>query len=691
MPIKVTAPDGSVVTFPDGTSEATIRSAMAKEFGGPKQPAPRPQAPAAPKERGFFDKAGDAVGTVLRGVQRGILMNADDEIQAGLATVVPGWGGSAWEQSGSVGERFSKAYNAAINPYRAKTREDQEKRPVLAALSEATGAVAPMLVTKTPRAPVPRAAPRPAPVPASPVRRVANAAAVGGGQGAVSGFNAGEGTLDNRLDSASMGVVTGATIGTGFGFLGEAAPIAKRYYDVLRGKGSREEAMRQLTARLKNDGFDISDPAGQQKLAAALDEYDQVGKPAALADVGDSTRRRTGVALRTDNPNRGSGRATVEGRLADGEGRLKEDVFATVAPKDDVYAEAETLIRQREAEAGANYAASNSARDLTWTDKLGELIKRPSMREGLAYAAKLAADEGRDPMTLGFIADSKGNITKVEAPSMETWDYIKRALDYKISQNTVEVPFKGAKLNETGRVVTNLKNDLLAELDILNPAYGKARNEFRGKSELLNALDQGRGYNSMDPEQITVTRGRLSEPAQDMFRIGAARDLTDRLGNTTEGANPALRILRNTNEKQRLAATGANVDELGRRVGMERNLGLLNQELRGSPTDERMGERLASMGEIPTGGVGMGRMALNWLMEKPSLQRNEAVNAELIPMALEMEPGARGQLIDELIKEGKRGQEVAEKIMRAVTAATTVSSRMTAGATAIREPILLEE
>ena len=50
--IEIAAPDGSVVRFPEGTPDATIKNVMAKNYGGPQQPVSlqtfRTQYPAAP-------------------------------------------------------------------------------------------------------------------------------------------------------------------------------------------------------------------------------------------------------------------------------------------------------------------------------------------------------------------------------------------------------------------------------------------------------------------------------------------------------------------------------------------------------------------------------------------------------------------------------------------------------------------
>ena len=60
-------------------------------------------------------------------------------------------------------------------------------------------------------------------------------------------------------------------------------------------------------------------------------------------------------------------------------------------------------------------------------------------------------------------------------------------------------------------------------------------------------------------------------------------------------------------------------------------------------------------------------------------------------MALDMPRADLDSLINELIKEGKRGQEVAQKIRRAVSVTRTPAAQVIGGSTAIRQPILTDE
>ena len=51
-PIDVQAPDGSIVRFPAGTSDATINAAMSKEFGKAKPTLAAPAAPSRSQREG---------------------------------------------------------------------------------------------------------------------------------------------------------------------------------------------------------------------------------------------------------------------------------------------------------------------------------------------------------------------------------------------------------------------------------------------------------------------------------------------------------------------------------------------------------------------------------------------------------------------------------------------------------------
>lgn len=722
---EMRAPNGKLyrIDGPKGATDDQIRAQIMAQYPdaggkpaarGGARPAARPADPTGGKRgKGGFAETLDAG---VRGALSGALFNFDDNVVAALNTVLPldrinnKNVTSVWQQSGSLGDRFSKAYNQNLKTERAIDRYDEQNNPGARLTGQVGGSLATLAIpgsaparlvqgskaANTVRTAVQgskaatKATNAGARVLANPV---ANAAA----QGALAGAGAGEGDASNIFDSATTGAITGAAFGGAFAALGKAAPLAKQYYDAFRGKGSEDEALRQITAALKKDGFDVSGEEGQKALRAAIAEFGD--KPASLADVGSNTRSRTGVALRSSSDAQNAGIATVEGRLANAEGRLKGDVYANVAPSSDVFGEANALVQQRRAAAGPAYEQAYTS-PFQVNDEINAILDTPAGKEGLNFARRLAAQERRDPNKLGLIEvpSPVGGLmeTKITTPTLETMDYVQRAMRAEVAKNTVKDAFGRETVNDWGRVVQNSLNDLNKQIEALSPEFGAARQQYRGTSELLNALEQGKKFNSLAPEQVSAKVGALSEPAQDMFRIGAARSLIDDLGNTlnqgTTPASAANRILRNTNEIDRLAATGANADGLLAATKQERTLADLNKELRGSSTDQRQGARIGALADIPTGAIGWAREIIGYVGQAKNLERNEAINNVLLPKLLEQDKTVINQTIDELVKQGKKGEKAANYIRNAVRAATRATTPTVGEAVAVRNnPILLEE
>jgi hypothetical protein len=194
MPIEVNAPDGSVVRFPDGTSDTTIRQVMARNYGGP---AARPQ---------------QSWGEYLRGLGREALQGATFDFA---------------DEAGLIDRDASKRFG--------------EENPVMSTVARLAGGVAPFAIPAT--APLrlgalARAARSAAEAPTM-LGRVGRSAALGSGLGTVSGLGAGEGDLAERLPSAEMGGLFGLALGAAVppvaAVAGRAAGAAAPMFERLTG------------------------------------------------------------------------------------------------------------------------------------------------------------------------------------------------------------------------------------------------------------------------------------------------------------------------------------------------------------------------------------------------------------------------------------------------------------------------
>ncbi len=291
-----------------------------------------------------------AVGAYVRGVNQGGTFNFGDEIAAGANAAIPGlaWldnlSGIGGEQQGPFnGSDFWSRFEHNMDEMQGKLEADREHHNTARILGNVSGALATLPAAEATAARLPQALRVAAE--ANPIK---TAIVAGTGAGAVSGAGEGRG---NRAQSAALGALAGGATGGLVGGAIVSAPVVAQYAKVLfnNGQSVTREAISQITSALKRDGFDVTSPTGVQKLKNALQEY--TGKPVSLADIGASTRARTGVGLRAPSEQQQIGIDTVMSRQAGQANRLARDVRETVAPRTDVHAIDDDLVAQRAEEA----------------------------------------------------------------------------------------------------------------------------------------------------------------------------------------------------------------------------------------------------------------------------------------------------------------------------------------------------
>lgn len=120
-----------------------------------------------------------------------------------------------------------------------------------------------------------------------------------------------------------------------------------------------------------------------------------------------------------------------------------------------------------------------------WTPEVDTLFTRPSMQQALGRARQLAAEEGR---TLTVPTYENGRRVGDEVvPDWRSWDYIKKALDGLVEENTNDV----GRVSQMGRAIANTRTELLRILDEANPRYAEARGIFSENVPTRTALEGG--------------------------------------------------------------------------------------------------------------------------------------------------------------------------------------------------------
>jgi hypothetical protein len=216
MTIRVRAPDGSVVNFPDGTPDATIERVMRQNY-------PRQAPQARPAQRGtrrnFLTEATQVLAEVNKSVPG--LSEAAAYLDTGsqaLHEAHEGRGVYGFLKNGRMGRPFdtqAQRWARARQSQDAMSSDLNTRRPNVAALSRGTGMAGPMLI---PGGQLSGAAN------ASRLGNFARAASANTVIGAGNRFAIGEGTVQKRLSRAADPMAIALDAGVG-GVGGALAPV----------------------------------------------------------------------------------------------------------------------------------------------------------------------------------------------------------------------------------------------------------------------------------------------------------------------------------------------------------------------------------------------------------------------------------------------------------------------------------
>lgn len=667
------------------------------------------------------DRSGIISGldALMRGLTKGASGNFSDELVAGANTLLPLDKltnpniKSIWD-----GSSFGDAYSANVDQERRIDEADAEQNPILRGAGQVAGAIGSAVLGG-------RALTSAAPGVAAGLERfalsaplrtsAATGAAGAGAYGAVAGAGEGD-TLSSRaqgaLSGGGVGALTGAVLSP---VITSLAPAIARYGRVLLGRGATPEAMRQMTEALRRDGFDVASPQGVQALRTELARF--TGKPVSLADIGMGMRSRAGVGLRAPNAAQQQSIDALRARAQGQTQRLAGDIRANVAPRTDVHALDADLMAQREATAiplreqalyesaptlppsrrGAVVPApepdnagllrtmgqevpetylpttvpTGEASELGRTSRivddvqLQQLARLPDAQKALQKAVERAQADIALKATTGQPIEDLPDITLGSNLDVRTLDLLKRQLDDEVNRlyrrGDTET-FTAGQANQ----VKKLRNAIRDRMREVVPHYGDYLDSYSGSSEMIDALESGRAYRQLDPEQIVAGQGDRSVAAQELYRVGSARDLLDTVRSTKSRASPSDRILESPEAIDQLAATGVspgNMTRLTNSVDQERQLNLLNNELGGAQTQQRQAAAADADSSLATSIPFNPGSPISWLgagvravTNRASMSANRAVNEAFLPRALETNPQAIDQIITDLEAQGRTAE-----------------------------------
>lgn len=492
----------------------------------------------------------------------------------------------------SFGQRFitnDKAENAAIDQFKAQN-------PIVGNTAEIAGMLA---------SPVGTAGTGFIQRGGNVATRALRAAGVGGAVGAGAGAVQSDGGLADRAQAALYGGALGTA---GAGIFNPAA-------EALTG------AFRTAGGTIANQWRALRNPQNQaQRLLASALIRDQQTVPQAIAalraspdlgivNAGGQNVSALGRAATVAPGNARTQAADFFENQAGGMADRAADAVGPLTPR-GYYGTVEQLDQTRRATAAPLYEAAYAQPAVDqWTPQLNNLLTRPSAREAAERAARIAADEGRNPTELGLTFNAAGDPVFVDGarngqiPTVQTLDYIKRGLDDMVEQ--YRNPVTGhLDLNTAGRATNNLRAQLVSTLRSGNANYAAALDAWGGPSHALDMVQYGRDLwrASGNPADRLRAFAQMAPADQEMVRVGLAREAINKIGTLGDNSSVYSALVGNRNKRAVFEAAFPSrqaFDQFATAMRRERDiLGTQRTVMGGSPTARIGAENADAMQQL---------------------------------------------------------------------------------------------
>ncbi|MDX1222691.1 hypothetical protein GOL85_13260 [Sinorhizobium medicae] len=360
--------------------------------------------------------------------------------------------------------------------------------------------------------------------------------------GGLYGAGSGEGAVDRATDAVSGAVMGGAIGGAVPVVAGGVKKVVKPVADAVKARvNPAGYANEKIAERLADSNMSAS------QAAARMDR-----EGLSLADVGGNSTRSL---LRTTTNIPGKAQDTVGSKLTlrqMGQGdRLKAAVSRTLADPDGYLAAKDDIAQTAQQLAKPLYDQAYR-KPVHYSESLEAILETPAGKEALRRAEILAANE-QVPFQQLFInvADDGASATVRRVPDTRGWDYIKRGMDDMIDAGKDSIT---KKLSNEARIINNLKDRMLSEIDSANPAYKAARQAWGGQQSLDNALEFGRDAMNQSPEAVRRQIFKFGPAEKEAARAGAAEWIRNAIDKRNFTQNAILKFFSNRQQVKNLRA-----------------------------------------------------------------------------------------------------------------------------------------
>jgi hypothetical protein len=485
--------------------------------------------------------AGPGISTLLQGLSValsdeaiGTVRGAVDPSMSTLSELATT---SARLGAGATGEEPEEITpkDVATEMERRTVRQFREEHPYQAMGAEMIGALPMALANLTP---------------AGWARRAA-ASAFGGG---LYGFGQGEG-IRERGAGAGIGAAAGGVLGTVLPAVG--APVkallqkgGRALFEGPVGAGTRT-ARRLFKEAIETSGNSI-DEAIKQVTSRA-------GRMYTLADISPNTQAYLDFAAHIPGKSKQTVIDFLTKRRAGRINRMNSDLEQAFGVEGRYFDEFAALRKARSGRGKELYNAafylpsqgvvSKIKRTIPINETLNILFQRDSMKAAFKQAQRIAREKGVSlPKNIEFTPDGVVSVRTIKGKpgqadqvirshlknlDAEFLHYLKRGLD--------DVVFKGRRTGATGADLLfeqkATRKSFVNYLDAHNPAYKKARNAWAGDTQVMDAMEMGRGLFKSKADELAGEVADMTKSELESFQQGAVQALIEQLDNGVAGTN----------------------------------------------------------------------------------------------------------------------------------------------------------
>ena len=438
---------------------------------------------------------------------------------------------------------------------------------------------------------------------ASPVARVAASGALAGG---AAGAGSGE-DMQGRLKNAGTGVVLGAGLGTAAHGVGKGLAFGRDVFTARGAEMSEEAAARQAaiitSRRLTEGGLTPQQAADMWRMEQSYNI------PSVFGTTSPELSRLTETVVNTPSGEQAALLRSLIAQQAGAPRRVQTLVSEATNTPDyfDTLDSVQSTLRRRADAAYKKAYAAGDVQDPRIMDFLREPDVQVAYQDALENAARLKAAarlRGEDPSQFDLrqlsTTDTQGNVTAQAVPDIRTLDYVKQAMDRRIS--SLYSSGQGAQASS----LRDMRNAFVDTLDTVGPKeYRVARQEYKGDIEIQNALEAGKTSGGLRWQQFNKLVRGYSPGELEAFKTGHVQNIFQRFENTGNTRNFAKDLLADDQLRKLKAVTGPGEYQV-LEAALKREDELfrtLNRTTGGSATYGRAAEKADIDQQIASGNV----------------------------------------------------------------------------------------